>query len=88
MLVETARNGSAPDESQRLVDEAKRQIELAIELLPNNAGFHTQVGRILLAAEERIKAKSHFERALELDPDDFLARLHLEELSDNEASLD
>ena len=46
------------------------------------------MGRILLAADEKIQAKSHFERAIELDPDNLLATLHLEELAADEVSSD
>src|SRR4030095_11042971 len=49
--------------------EAGYAFDRAIELDPNNADAHEQIGLLLAAHEQIERARAHLERAVILDPD-------------------
>lgn len=50
-------------------DEAARLIRAALEIEPDNAVFHCNLGTALMEAGDRAGAIDHFGRALEIEPD-------------------
>ncbi len=58
-------------------DKAEREFRLALELSPNHADTHCFYGLFLTAMERLSEARAHIERALELDPLNFMYQTYL-----------
>ncbi|MDP3153049.1 MAG: tetratricopeptide repeat protein [Archangium sp.] len=74
-------------------EEARKLLEQVVSQEPTNAGFHTQLGVVLLAEGDRAKAREHFDRAIALDPTSAMPFAHraeswLEELEYEKAQSD
>jgi Flp pilus assembly protein TadD/ubiquinone/menaquinone biosynthesis C-methylase UbiE len=65
---------------QGRIGESIQKMERALELDPLNAEFHNDIGVIYHASGNSEKALSHFEKALEINPEDLDARKNLEEI--------
>jgi Flp pilus assembly protein TadD len=62
------------------LDEAIDKLRDALALDPGDAFGHSYMGAVLLEAGELLEAKRYLTRALELDPDDEMARHALADL--------
>jgi len=78
VLVDRASATSVPEEREQLVSQAKQHIKHALELDSDDANTHVYVGRILNVAGDVRQAELHFERALEINPENRTAREKLE----------
>ncbi len=59
---------------------ASREFQLALKLHPDDANVEANLGAALAETGHFAEAKSHFERALQIDPDQELAKENLEAL--------
>jgi tetratricopeptide (TPR) repeat protein len=62
------------------VKEAEEALLKAIDLEPDNANYHIQLGKIYLDAKITLRAIRQFEAALSCDPDNGQAKAELEKL--------
>jgi Tfp pilus assembly protein PilF len=56
------------------LDEAKQQLQAALETAPNRADLHDCLGRVLEAGSQHEEALAQFRRAAELEPGNVLYR--------------
>ena len=70
------------------IHSAIRNMHQAINLTPRNAEFHNDLGAIYYAAHEISKAQGHFEKALEINPQDITSLKNLTELFINEGQFE
>jgi len=61
-------------------------IDKAISLDPDNAGYHASAGRVYLEELNKQKSIYHFQRAVDLNPNDMEYRRHLD-IAENLSSL-
>lgn len=66
---------------QRRWEKAARINESIIELLPNDIGAHNRLGKALTELGRYTEARKAYERVLELDPGNSIARRNLQRLS-------
>ena len=59
------------------IDEARTELERAIEINPNSVRAHSHLGQIYMREKKVAAAKRAFETALSLDPEDYKVRNNL-----------
>jgi Flp pilus assembly protein TadD len=65
---------AAVSDEMGLVDEALKYARRAVEIAPENANAWAALGGALVKADEPVRAREAFARALELDPGNEIAR--------------
>ena len=70
------------------IHSAIRNMHQAINLAPRNAEYHNDLGAIYYAAHEISKAQGHFEKALEINPQDITSLKNLIELFINKGQFE
>jgi Flp pilus assembly protein TadD len=75
--VETRANLGAVLVMMGKIEEARRELERALEIDPKCARAHSHLGQIFLGQKRIVEAKREFEAVLALDPEDYKARNNL-----------
>jgi Tfp pilus assembly protein PilF len=68
-------------------NEAIRQLNAALEIQPGFAQGHAFLGEIYFSKKDYKKAKTHFEKAISYDPNDFDSRKKLDIIRENNTGL-